>query len=49
MVSGLTFKSLIHFEVFFILFYFFFLVCIVLLPGKSHGWRSLEGCSPWGH
>ena len=20
-----------------------------LLPGKSHGWRSLEGCSPWGH
>ena len=21
----------------------------VLLPGKSHGWRSLEGCSPWCH
>ena len=21
----------------------------VLLPGKSHGRRSLEGCSPWGH
>ena len=20
----------------------------VLLPGQSHGWRSLEGCSPWG-
>ena len=20
----------------------------VLLPGKSHGWRSLEGWSPWG-
>ena len=20
----------------------------VLLPGKSHGWRSLEGCNPWG-
>ena len=20
----------------------------VLLPGKSHGRRSLEGCSPWG-
>ena len=20
----------------------------VLLPGKFHGWRSLEGCSPWG-
>ena len=21
---------------------------LVLLPGKSHGQRSLEGCSPWG-
>ena len=21
----------------------------VLFPGKSHGWRSLVGCSPWGH
>ena len=21
----------------------------VLLPGKSRGWKSLEGCSPWGH
>ena len=20
----------------------------VLLPGKPHGWMSLEGCSPWG-
>ena len=20
----------------------------VLLPGKSHGWRHLVGCSPWG-
>ena len=20
----------------------------VLLPGKSHGWRSLVGCRPWG-
>ena len=20
----------------------------VLLPAKSHGWRSLVGCSPWG-
>ena len=19
----------------------------VLLPGKSHGWRNLVGCSPW--
>ena len=21
----------------------------VPLPGKSHGWRSLVSCSPWGH
>ena len=21
----------------------------VLLPGESHGWRSLVGCSPWDH
>ena len=21
----------------------------VLLPGNSHGWRTLVGCSPWGH
>ena len=21
----------------------------ILLPGKSHGQRSLVGCSPWGH
>ena len=21
----------------------------VLLPGKSHGWRRLVGCSPWDH
>ena len=21
----------------------------ILLPGKSHGWRSLVGCSPCGH
>ena len=21
----------------------------VLLPRKSHGWRSLVGYSPWGH
>ena len=20
----------------------------VLLPGKSHGWKSLVGCGPWG-
>ena len=21
----------------------------VILPGESHGQRSLAGCSPWGH
>ena len=21
----------------------------VIFPGKSHGWRSLVGCCPWGH
>ena len=21
---------------------------LVFLPGKSHGWSSLEGCNPWG-
>ena len=21
---------------------------LVLLPGNSHGWRNLVGCSPWG-
>ena len=20
----------------------------IFMPGKSHGWRSLVGCSPWG-
>ena len=27
----------------------FFKPIPVLLPGKSHGQRSLVGCSPWGH
>ena len=30
---------------------FIYLLCLLLcivLPRKSHGWRSLEGCSPWG-
>ena len=22
---------------------------LVLLPGNCYGWRSLVGCSPWGH
>ena len=25
-----------------------FNIGVVLLPGKSHGWRSLVGCSLWG-
>ena len=39
----------------FFLSFFFFLILLrclwhatVLLPGKSHGWRSLVGYSPWG-
>ena len=50
-VSGLTFRSLIYFE-------FIFVYSVrrrrqrqptpVFLPGESHGWRSLVGCSPWG-
>ena len=48
-VSGHTFRSLIH-------FIFVYGVrrrrkwypTLVLSPGKSHGWRSLVGCSPWG-
>ena len=26
----------------------FFSVCTGVMPGKSHGRRSLVGCSPWG-
>ena len=29
-------------------FCFFWIYTPLLLPGKSHGRRSLEGCSPWG-
>ena len=32
-----------------VLFRYALNLCIALLPGKSHGWRSLVGCSPWGH
>ena len=42
----------------FILFYFFYFIILywrrkwqptpVFLPGESHGWRSLVGCSPCG-
>ena len=27
----------------------FHIYVLVLLPGKTHGWKSLVGCSPWGH
>ena len=52
-------KSLLEHEknLFFILFIFILLLLQrrqwhptpVFLPGKSHGQRSLIGCSPWGH
>ena len=28
--------------------YLYISLGVVLLPGKSHGRRSLVGCSPWG-
>ena len=28
--------------------YYIYIPTPVLLPGKSHGRRSLVGCSPWG-
>ena len=37
-----------HFRYFFIPKMALFWGSLILLPGKSHGWRSLEGCSPWG-
>ena len=53
------FKVICHLASFciFIFFLYNFLACVwrrrwhptpVLLPGKSHGWRSLAGCSPFG-
>ena len=27
---------------------FFRIPVLELLPGESHGWRSLVGCRPWG-
>ena len=27
----------------------FHIYVLVLLPGKTHGWKSRVGCSPWGH
>ena len=69
-VSGLTFRGLLHFEfigsegkvsglqsgrpgfspwVGKILWRREWLPMPVFLPGESHGQRSLEGYSPWGH
>ena len=28
--------------------FYFYIYYKLHLPVKSHGWRSLEGCSPWG-
>ena len=47
-VSGLTFRSLIHFEFIFVYGVRQWHPTPVLLPGKSHGWRSLVGCGSWG-
>ena len=47
-VSGLIFRPLIHFEFIFVYWRRQWHPTPVLLPGKSHGWRSLVGCSPWG-
>ena len=46
MLSHWSFKLSSLFKIFF--FFFPALFWWVLLPGKSHGWRSLEGCGPWG-
>ena len=53
----LLFLFLLFFKIYFIILIYLNLVYFsrrrqwhptpVLLPGKSHGWRSLEGCSPW--
>ena len=48
-VPGLTFRSLIHFEFIFVYGVRQWHPTPVLLPGKSHGWRSLVLLSdPWG-
>ena len=53
----LLFLFLLSFKIYFIILIYLNLLYFsrrrqwhptpVLLPGKSHGWRSLEGCSPW--
>ena len=51
-VSKVSFnKTLLNQKIRFCLFepYMSFWLTPVLFPGKSHGWRSLVGCSLWGH
>ena len=53
-----TYHKNLQFYVHIWMMWFFFLASLpwrrqwhptpVLLPGKSHGWRSLVSCSPWG-
>ena len=43
------FNIIYYFEITFTAFGRLYYATPVLLPGKSHGWRSLVGCSPWGH
>ena len=47
-VSGLTFRSLIHFEFNIVYGVRKWQSTPVFLPGKSHGLRILVGYSPWG-
>ena len=53
-----VYHSFLFFKIFFLI-YLFWLYWVfiwrsqwhpapVLLPGESHGWRSLVGCDPWG-
>ena len=47
-VSGLIFRPLIHFEFIFVYWRRQWHTTPVLLPEKSHGWKSLVGCTLWG-
>ena len=47
--SSLEKEMATHSSILFFFFYFILLYNTVLvLPGKSHGWRRLAGYSPWG-
>ena len=43
-----SFQSNYIYQIFFLCVYKYMYSYPVLLPGKSHGRRSLVGCSPWG-